>query len=415
MTKDTTSLSNPKKLALGVQFMFVAFGATVLVPLLTGIDPAVALFTAGIGTLLFHLITKGNVPVFLGSSFAFIAPIQKGAELYGMSGAMAGIIAVGAVYTVMSAVIRFGGSKIIEKLFPPVVVGPVIMVIGLGLAPVGVGMAKDNWVMALVALFSAMISVLYGKGFLKLVPVFIGIVVGFLYGLVTGNVDFTPVVEAAWFQLPKFVMPTFDLNAIWFMLPVAVAPLIEHIGDMHAISAVAKKDFVKKPGLHRTLLGDGIATMFAGFMGGPPNTTYSEVTGAISLTKMTNPAILRISAVTAILFSLCGKLSAFLKVIPTPVLGGIMLLLFQMIATVGIKTLADKKGLMSSTRNQIIVGMILTAGIGGAVLEIGETHLSGIGLASIVGIVLNLILPEPREEKEERMKEEKKEEAAVIA
>jgi len=386
--------SPAKKIVLGVQFLFVAFGATVLVPLLVGIDPAVALFTAGVGTLIFHLITKGMVPVFLGSSFAFIAPIVAATELYGYAGALSGLIAVGVVYGIVSGIIKIWGLRVIEKIFPAVVVGPVIMIIGLSLAPVAVNMAKTNWIIASAVLLTAVLIVVYSKGIFKLIPIFAGIIVGYILSIALGAVDFTPINEAAWIALPKFVRPEFSWGAILYMLPVAVAPVIEHVGDMYAIGGVAKKEFVKEPGLHRTILGDGVATAFAGFFGGPPNTTYSEVTGAIALTKITNPVILRISAVTAVCFSVIGKVSAFLKTIPQAVLGGIMLLLFGMIASIGIKTLMESKTDFSKTRNQVIVSIVLTVGIGGAQISYGTFSLAGIGLASVVGVVLNLILPD---------------------
>jgi uracil permease len=392
-----TDTSNPiKRIIIGVQFLFVAFGATVLVPLLIDIDPAVALFTAGVGTLIFHLITKGKVPVFLGSSFAFIAPIIAATKIYGYPGTLGGIIAVGLVYGIVSAIIKLWGLRVIEKIFPAVVVGPVIMIIGLSLATVGVDMAKTNWPIALSVLATAIIIVSFTKGLIKLIPIFIGIIVGYIISIIAGLVDFTSVNEAAWFALPKFTTPEFNWGAILYMIPVAIAPIIEHIGDMYAISGVAEKKFVKDPGLHRTILGDGIATAFAGFLGGPPNTTYSEVTGAVALTKITDPRVLRIAAVTAIVFSLVGKISAILKTIPQAVLGGIMLLLFGMIASIGIKTLIDNKTDFSITRNQVIVSIILTIGIGGAQLGYGNFSLAGIGLASVVGVLLNLVLPKSK-------------------
>ncbi len=383
-------------LILGVQFLFVAFGATVLVPLLVGIDPAVALFTAGIGTLIFHLLTKGMVPIFLGSSFAFIAPIIESTKLFGLRGTFSGIIAVGLIYGIVSALIKIRGLSFVQRLFPPVVVGPVIMIIGLSLAGVAVNMAKANWLIATFSLFTAVIVVVFTKGLIKLIPIFIGIIAGYLCGLVLGVIDFTPIKEAAWIGLPKFTAPEFSWEAILYLTPVAFAPIIEHVGDMYAISGVAEKNFVENPGLHRTLLGDGIATSMAGCFGSVPNTTYSEVTGAISLTKVTNPFILRISAITAIIFSLVGKISGFLKTIPESVLGGIMLLLFGLIASVGIKTLIDSKTNMNQTRSQVIVSLILTVGIGGAVISWGTFSLSGIGLAAVVGMLLNLILPQEK-------------------
>jgi uracil permease len=386
-------LSNSKQILLGVQFLFVAFGATVLVPLLVGINPSIALLSAGVGTLIFHMITKGKVPVFLGSSFAFIAPINAATERFGFAGMLSGIIAVGIIYTLVSYLVKLRGVNFIRTIFPSVVVGPVIMVIGLSLAPVGVNMAKGNWIISGVSLMAAIIAVVYFKGIIKLIPIFIGIVVGYVLSIFMGKVDFNLITEAAWLQLPEFTLPKFSWEAILYMIPVAIAPLIEHVGDIYAIGAVAEKDFIKNPGLNKTMLGDGIATSFAGFIGSVPNTTYSEVTGAIELTKVTNPRVLRISAITAILFSVIGKVSGLLKSIPNEVLGGIMLLLFGMIASVGIKTLIESKANFHKTRNMVIVSVILTVGIGGAAIDFGSFSLEKIGLASVVGVVLNLILP----------------------
>lgn len=393
VSAEKTNQFTPRNMVVGVQFLFVAFGATVLVPLLVGIDPAVALFTAGIGTLLFHLITKGIVPVFLGSSFAFIAPIIESTRLYGLPGTFSGIIAVGLVYALVSGLVKLRGLTFVERLFPPTVVGPVIMIIGLSLASAAVDMAKTNWTIAAVSLITAIVVVVFTKGLIKLIPIFIGIIAGYFTGLALGVVDFTPIKESAWLSLPQFTMPEFNWQAILYLVPVAIAPIIEHVGDMYAIGGVAEKNFIEKPGLHRTLLGDGIATSLAGCFGGVPNTTYSEVTGAISLTKVTNPFVLRVSAVTAIVFSLVGKISGFLKTIPQSVLGGIMLLLFGLIASVGIKTLIDSKTDLTNVRNQVIVSVVLTAGIGGAVMQWGTFSLAGIGLAAVIGIVLNLLLP----------------------
>ncbi|WP_430822705.1 uracil-xanthine permease family protein [Carboxylicivirga sp. N1Y90] len=394
MNKKSEKMHLSKQVIIGIQFLFVAFGATVLVPLLVGISPSIALFSAGVGTLIFHLITKGKVPVFLGSSFAFIAPIIEATKMFGLAGTLSGLIAVGLVYMLMSGLIKAWGLGFIERIFPSVVVGPVIMVIGLSLASVGVDMAKTDWLIAIVSLLTAIVVVIYTKGMIKLIPIFLGIVAGYVLALFMGKVDFTPIKDAAWFALPPFTMPEWSWKAIIYMIPVAVAPLIEHVGDMYAIGAVAEKNFVKKPGLHRTMLGDGVATSFAALIGSVPNTTYSEVTGAISLTKITDPKVLRISAITAIAFSLIGKVSGFLESIPSAVLGGIMLLLFGMIASVGIRTLVDSKAKLNATRNQVIVSLILTIGIGGAVFNVGTFSLGGIGLASLVGVILNLILPD---------------------
>jgi len=389
-------LGHVQKSIVGVQFLFVAFGATVLVPLLVGMDPSVALFTAGIGTLIFHMITKGKVPIFLGSSFAFIAPIIKATELYGLPGTLSGLVAVGAVYGIMSALVRFRGVGFISHLFPPIVVGPVIMLIGLSLASTGVDMAKENWLLAIISLLTTIIVSLFGKGLLRLIPIFFGIAVGYIAAIIMGLVDFKPVVDASWLALPAFVRPVFSWEAIIFMIPVAIAPVIEHIGDVYAINEVAGKDFVKDPGLHRTMLGDGLACVAAAFIGGPPVTTYSEVTGAISLTKITDPAVIRIAAIVGILFSILGKVSAILKTIPNAVLGGIMLLLFGTIASVGINSLIKNKIDLGNTRNLVIASLILTLGIGGAELTFGNFTIGGIGLAALVGVILNLVIPKSK-------------------
>lgn len=396
MNLTDTTLSPIRKGIVGVQFLFVAFGATVLVPLLVGLDPSTALFTAGIGTLIFHLVSKGKVPIFLGSSFAFIAPIIKATELYGLSGTLFGLTGVGLVYFAMSALVKWQGLSVINRIFPPVVIGPVIILIGITLAGTGVQMAEENWVLALISLATAVIVSLKAKGLLKLIPIFCGIGVGYLAALFFYEVDLSGVREAAWFKLPKFVHPTFSWETFVFMLPVAIAPVIEHIGNIYVVNTVANKDFVKDPGLHRILLGDGIACMIAGVLGGPPVTTYAEVTGAMSITKVTHPQVIRIAAVTAILFSLVGKISALLKSIPNAVLGGIMLLIFGTIATAGVTNMLQHKVDLTNTRNIIIFSLTLTIGIGGATFSWGELSLSGIGLAAIVGVVLNLILPKDK-------------------
>ena len=387
-----------KNTVLGVQFLFVAFGATVLVPLLVGIDPSVALFTAGIGTLIFHLITKGQVPAFLGSSFAFIAPIIEATKLFGWPGTLSGIIAVGLVYGIVSFLIKWRGIRFVESLFPSVVVGPVIIIIGLSLASAAVNMAKTDWLLAVISLITAVVVVIFGKGMIKLIPIFVGFAVGYVVALIAGKVDYSAIVESSWIMVPEFTVPEFSWQAILYMIPVAIAPIIEHVGDMYALGGVCDKNFVEKPGLNRTMLGDGIATAVAGFFGGVPNTTYSEVTGAISLTKITNPFVLRIAAITAIVFAFVGKISGFLKTIPQAVLGGIMLLLFGMIASIGIKTLVDSKTNLGETRNQVIVSVVLTVGIGGAIIQYGNFSLAGIGLAAAVGIILNLVLPKTKKE-----------------
>lgn len=399
MTEHT--LSPAKRTIIGIQFMFVAFGSTVLVPLLVGFDPAIALLAAGLGTLIFHAVTKGKVPIYLGSSFAFIAPIIKATELYGMPGMFCGLVSVGVVYMLMSLLVKTFGIGLIKKLFPPVVIGPVIILIGLSLASSGVNMAESNWTLALISLAVAIATSIWGKGIFKLIPVVFGALAGYAVSLLffRETMYFSAVATASWFSLPKFSQMSFSWQAILFMAPVAIAPIIEHIGDMYAISSIANKDFVKDPGLHRTLLGDGLSCCLAAFLGGAPVTTYSEVTGAVSLTKVTDPSVLRISAVSAVLLSVIGKVGALIQTIPQAVLGGIMLLLFGTIASVGISNMIQAKVDMSSTRNLIISSLILTIGIGGAVIEFGTFSFSGIGLASIVGVILNLLLPNKAETK----------------
>lgn len=391
----------------GAQMLFVAFGALVLVPLLTGLDPNVALFGAGVGTLLFQLITKRSVPIFLASSFAFIAPIMFGIQTWGIGATMGGLMAAGMVYIALGAAIKVRGVGFIHKILPPVVVGPVIMVIGLGLAPTAVNMAigktgdgADQLVNGDAAIMISAVSLLttialsvFAKGFLKLVPIVGGILAGYSVSLAYGVVDFTPVAQAAWLSLPNFTTPEFNINAILFMIPVAIAPAVEHVGDMLAISNVTGKDYLKKPGLHRTIAGDGVATMAAAMVGAPPNTTYSEVTGAVMLTKAFNPKIMTWAAVTAIVLALVGKLGAILQTIPVPVMGGIMILLFGSIATVGLNTLIKNHVDLHKSRNLVIVAVTLVFGIGGMAFGIGEFSLQGVSLCGIVAIILNLVLP----------------------
>ena len=401
MTTDATPLTPLRKGIAGVQYLFVAFGATVLVPLLVGLDPSTALFSAGVGTLIFHLVTKGKVPIFLGSSFAFIAPIISATELYGLSGALFGCLGVSAVYLVMSLLIRLFGLRFISRLFPPVVIGPIIMLIGLSLSGSAVKMAQSNWLLAVVSLSTAIIVTLYARGIARLIPIFLGIIIGYIADLLFFEVDLAPIASAPWFSLPKVILPeTFSWQPILFMIPVAIAPVIEHIGDVYVVNNVAGKNFVKEPGLHRTMLGDGLACLFASLVGGPPVTTYSEVTGAMSLTKITDPAVFRIAAVTGIIFSLVGKVSALLRSIDQAILGGIMLLLFGTIAGAGISSLLQSRVNLASSRNIVFISVTLTTGIGGAVLSFGSFSLSGIGLSALIAVLLNLLLPERAEDKQ---------------
>ena len=393
---------------VGAQMLFVAFGALVLVPLLTGLDPNVALFTAGAGTLLFQAVTKRMVPVFLASSFAFIAPIIYGVQTWGIPPTLCGLAAAGLVYILLSIGVKLFGRSFLHRVLPPVVVGPVIMVIGLILAPVAVHMAigktgdgsavlvpeKTALIVSMTTLVATILISLLGRGLLRLIPILIGVGIGYLVSIPFGLIDLSPVVKAAWVAVPNFVFPSWNLEAVIFIVPVAIAPAIEHFGDILAIGSVTGKDYLDDPGIHRTLLGDGLATSMASFLGGPPNTTYSEVTGAVTLTRMYNPLIMSWAAVFAILLAFVGKLGALLQTIPAPVMGGIMLLLFGAITVVGLNTLVRAGEDLTEARNMIIVAVILVFGIGGMSLF----TLGGIGLAGIIGVVLNLVLPRRKPE-----------------
>ncbi|QLB19463.1 uracil-xanthine permease family protein [Mannheimia granulomatis] len=405
MTNQT--ISTPKQAFVGLQMLFVAFGALVLMPLITGLDPNTALLTAGIGTLLFQLCTKGQVPIFLASSFAFIAPIQYGVQQWGIPVTMGGLVFSGLVYFLLSALVKLKGAKILEKLFPPVVVGPVIIIIGLGLAPVAVDMAlakgtqiepNTALIISMATLITTLVVAVFAKGMMKLVPIMFGILVGYILSLVYGIIDFTKVTEAAWFSLPNISAPEFELEAILYLLPIALAPAVEHVGGIMAISSVTGKDFMNKPGLHRTLLGDGVATSAAAFLGGPPNTTYAEVTGAVMLTKNFNPRVMTWAACWAIAISFCGKVGAFLQTIPGVVMGGIMMLVFGSIAAVGMSTLIRAKVDMGQARNLCIVSVVMTFGIGGMFINVGEFSLKGISLCAIAAIIMNLVLPHEKKE-----------------
>lgn len=392
---------------LGAQMLFVAFGALVLVPILTGLDPNVALFTAGIGTLLFQLVTKRQVPIFLASSFAFIAPISYGVASWGIAATMSGLVAAGLFYVLLSFVVAWRGDGVINRLLPPVVVAPVIMVIGLNLAPVGVNMALGKsgdgalqlvdpaiaLIISMAALTTTVLVSLLGKGIFKLIPILAGLVVGYGLALAFGIVDFSVISKSPWFAIPNFVTPVFHWEAVLFILPIAIAPAVEHIGDITAISNITGKDFLSKPGLKRTLLGDGLATSAAAMLGGPPNTTYSEVTGAVALTKSFNPVIMTWAAFFAIALSFMGKTGAALSTIPVPVMGGIMVLLFGTIAVIGLKTLVTAQVDLSKSKNLAIVAVVLVFGLGGMNFSFGSFQLKGIALAAVSAILLNMFLP----------------------
>lgn len=407
-----------RDLLLGAQFLFVAFGALVLMPILTGLDTSIALFTAGIGTLIFQFVCRKKiVPIFLASSFAFIAPINFGISKWGLSATMGAVFVAGIAYSAFSFVVKYKGFKFVEKILPPIVVGPVIMTIGLVLSPSAVNMAiptgdalkayqalnpnfttNEAMIIAGVSLFITLLCIAFAKGMLKLIPILCGIVAGYAMSIFYGIVDFSVVKNTPWFSIPNFTFPTFQMDAILYMIPVIIAPIIEHIGNVIAISNVTKDDFIKNPGLEKTLLGDGIATSVAALLAGPPCTTYAEVTGAVRLTRAFNPAIMTWSAIVAIMLAFVGKLGALISSVPACVLGGIMILLFGIIASVGIESLIKNRVDMDSPRNMIIIALILVPALGGMVLDLGFASFSQIGLGAIVGVFLNLVLPHKKSE-----------------
>lgn len=399
------------KLAIsGAQILFVAFGAMVLVPLLTGLNPAMALLGAGVGTLLFQLITKRKVPIFLGSSFAFIAPIIYAIAEWGLPSTMFGLFAAGFMYFVFAALIRWRGLDSVNRLLPPVVIGPVIMVIGLSVAVVAsqmaMGQSGGNQIVdyshsLLLSGFTFIVTVavaVFGSRMMKLIPILIGVAAGYLAALAAGMVDTAPIAAAPWFQVPHFETPEVNWQAALFMLPVAIAPAIEHIGGIMAIGKVTGKDYTQDPGLDKTLAGDGLGVCVAGLIGGPPVTTYGEVTGAVMITKNSNPKIMTWAAIFAIAMAFFGKFNAFLASIPLPVMGGIMILLFGTIASLGLKTLIDAKVDLMQPKNLVIVSSVLTVGVGGMVIKVGTMAFAGVGLCAILAIVLNWVLPTRNEE-----------------
>ena len=424
------NISISKKAVLGFQHVLAMFGATVLVPFLTGLDPAIALFAAGVGTLLFHLCSKGIVPVFLGSSFAFIGAIavtlnpsgfdygelRSAANwnqfLSNLSVVKGGIIAAGLVYVIVAVLIYFFGVNVIKKLFPPIVTGPIIMVIGLGLSPVAINSAFFNLdgsfngtyaLIASIVVLTMVIVSIFAKGFFKMVPILIAVVVGYIVSLLFGLVDTQAISDASWLSfLDKsitdqvFAMPSFTLSGVIAIAPIALVVFIEHIGDITTNGAVVGKNFLENPGVHRTLLGDGLATAFAGLVGAPANTTYSENTGVLAVTKVYDPKVIRLAAIFAIVLSFIGKFSAIIRTIPGPVMGGVSIILFGMIASVGVRVLVDAQLDFAHSRNLIISALILVLGIGiKNGLPLGDTGvtLSGLAIAAVVGVFMNLILP----------------------
>ena len=399
-----------KEFLLGFQHLFAMFGATILVPALTGLNPLVALFSAGCGTIIFHIITKGKVPVFLGSSFAFIGAIaqttgvgsEAGITVDGISKAGGGIICAGGLYLLLSAISLIVGTDRVKKLFPPVVTGSIIIVIGTSLAYTAINSASSHWLVAIITLVSIIAVMLIEHSFFKLVPILIGIVIGYVVSMFFGLVDFSVVAAADWTSFGAiakgqfFIMPTFDITVITLIAPIAIVTFVEHMGDITTNGTVVGKNFFDDPGLHRTLLGDGIATIFAGFIGAPANTTYSENTGVLAVTKNYNPVTLEIAAMFAILLSLFGKFGAILQTIPVAVMGGVSIILFGIIASTGMRTLAEAELDFAHSRNLVIIALILSLGIGISTvggIPVGNVTLSGLFVAAVVGIVMNLILP----------------------
>ena len=396
-----------KTVVLGLQHTFVMFGATVLVPLITGLDVGVTLFAAGIGTWLFHILTKFKVPVFLGSSFAFIPPILAiTAETGDIAFATGGILVAGLMYIIVSVIFKFVSYDALHKILPPSVTGPMIILIGMMLANVAISNANGSysasvvekigvngaWAVAAFTFAVAVVIKTVFKGFISALPVLIALVAGYVLSAILGIVDFSNVASAAWVGLPGFMLPKFAAGAIMMTVPIALVTMVEHFGDVLAIGNVVDEDFIKDPGIHRTLLGDGLATSLSALMGGPANTTYSENTGAVALTGVKDPVVMRIAAVFAIVLSLIPKFTAIIGSIPGPVIGGISILLFGMISSIGIKNMVDAKIDLTLPSNLMITAAMLVLGLGGASFTIGAVTLSGLGLAALVGIFLNVIL-----------------------
>ena len=392
-----------KKTVLSLQHLLAMFGATVLVPILTGFDPSVAIFCAGLGTLIFHACTGGVVPVFLGSSFAFIPVILSAKNIHNgdMAYAQGGIIVAGIIYLIISLIIKKVGVDKIKKYFPSQVVGAMIVVIGLNLIPTAIDMASNNFLIAIITLASAILINLFAKGFIKQLNIIIAVAIGYILSLILGNVDITLITNASLLQMPAFSLPKFSLEATVLIAPIVLAVFMEHIGDMTTNGAVVGKKFIENPGLNKTLMGDALATIVAGFLGGPANTTYGENTAVLAITKNYDPSILRRTAIFAMLLACVSKFGGFLQSIPTEVMGGISIMLFSMISYVGLKTINDSK-CVTNKKNLIIIATIMIIGLGttylgnkGIVIGIPITKtvtITGLSLAAIVGIALNRIL-----------------------
>lgn len=418
---DAKQLGTGKTLVLGLQHMFAMFGATVLVPLLTGLDVSTTLLFAGLGTLLFHLLTKGKVPAFLGSSFAFlggyfaIAPILEdgSSNVEMIPYACFGVACAGLLYLILAGLIKLFSAGRIMRFFPPIVTGPIIIAIGLTLSQSAIDNCATNWWIALVAILVVVLCNIFGKGMIKIIPILIGVVASYVVGICMGEVDFTGVIDAPWFGVPihreMTVLALFDnfdasklITAIITIMPIALATIVEHIGDISAISSTTGRNYIKDPGLHRTLLGDGLATMMASLFGAPANTTYGENTGVLNLSKVYDPFVVRLAAYFAVLFSFCPKFSAVIQSMPTATVGGISLILYGMISAVGVRNVVENQVDFTKSRNVIIAALILVLSIGinysaaGSIaFQIGQItiSLSGLAVGALTGIILNAILP----------------------
>lgn len=432
--RDARQLGIPKMLILGIQHMFAMFGATILVPILVagyfqsacnepltrGLTVSVTLFCAGIGTLIFHVCSKFKVPAFLGSSFAFLGGFYTVANLNtgiyaDMSAndkaayACGGIVIAGLFYLIVALIFKIVGVNRVMRFLPPVVTGPIIICIGLSLASSAINNASTNWLLAFVALAVIVIFNIWGKGMFKIIPILIGVVISYVFTLILNAFGFTnpdgsailnfaSVSSASWVGIPKFQICKFDITAILVMAPIAIATMMEHVGDMSAISATVDENFIAEPGLHRTLMGDGLATAFAGFLGGPANTTYGENTGVLELSKVYDPAVIRIAAVLAVILSFIPKFSAIISTMPTAIIGGVSFMLYGMISAIGVRNVVENRVDLTKSRNLIIAGVIFVCGLGfsdGLTFTIGGTHitLTALAIAAIAGIILNAILP----------------------
>lgn len=415
---DARQLGAPRMILLGMQHLFAMFGATVLVPLLTGLDVSITLLFAGIGTLMFHFISKWNVPAFLGSSFAFLggyASVKEMGVAQGLSETLAldyaclGVACAGLLYFVMAALIRAYGIKRIMHYFPPVVTGPIVIAIGLVLSGSAIANCTTNWLLAIIAIVTVIVASIWGRGIIKIIPVLLGVTVSYIIAACLGEIDFTSLGEAAWVGFPierdHTILAVFEdgntslmLSTILAVMPIAFATIMEHIGDMLAISSTVGKDFLSDPGLHRTLMGDGVATAVASVFGAPANTTYGENTGVLNLTKVFDPMVVRIAAIFAIVLAFCPKFACLVQLMPAGTIGGVSLILYGMISAVGVRNLVEEKVDLKSSRNVFVAALILVLAIGvkyGANddIAIGPVHVSGLAIAAIVGIALNAIMP----------------------